>query len=97
MPRKGWVVEMEQTACEIDLAPFESAKLADAQAVPIGDQDHRRIAMAIATALASRGHQRLDLGRRQIFARPAIDVAPSTWRPQRFTDHSQLNCTIRAH
>ena len=88
---------MEQTAREVDLAPFEPAKLADAQAVSVGNEDHRGIAMAVATALASRRDQRLDLGRRQVFAGPAIDVAPSMWRPQRFTDHSQLNCTIPAH
>src|SRR6516162_3225079 len=89
--------DMEQTTREIDLAPFEPAQLADAQAVPVGDEDHRGITMAVATALASRGDQRLDLHRRQVFAWPAIDVALSTRWPRRLTDHPQLNCTIPAH
>jgi hypothetical protein len=79
--------DMEQSAREIDLAPFEPAKLADAQAVSIGDEDHRGVAMAVATAFASRGHQHLDLGRRQVFAWPTIDVALSTRRSRRVTDH----------
>src|SRR5215472_6037077 len=32
--------DMQQTAREIDLAPFEPAKLADAQTMPVGDEDH---------------------------------------------------------
>ena len=61
--------DMEEPAGEIDLAPFEPAKLTDAQAVPVGDEDHRGIAMAVATALASRGDQRLDLDRRSMLRR----------------------------
>jgi hypothetical protein len=88
---------MQQTAGEIDLAPFEPTELADAQAMPVGDEDHRAIAVAVAAALASRDDQRLDLGWGQIFAWPAIDVALSTRWPRRLTHHPQLNCTIPAH
>ena len=89
--------DMEQTAREIDLAPFEPTELADAQAMPVGDEDHRGIAVAIATALASSGDQRVDLGRGQVFAWPVIDVALSARRPRRLTDQPQLNCTIPVH
>jgi hypothetical protein len=81
---------MQQTAREINLARFEPAQLTDAKAVPVGDEDHGGIAMAVATALASRGDQRLYVGRCQVFAWPAIDVALSARRPRRFTDPPQL-------
>jgi hypothetical protein len=88
---------MEEAGGEIDLAPFEPAKLADSQSMAIGNQDHCSVAVAVAAALASRRHQRLDFGRRQIFAWPTIDVALSPRRLRRFTDHAQLNCAIPAH
>jgi hypothetical protein len=82
--------DVKQTAREIDLTPFEPAKLADAQAMTVGDQDHRGIAMAVATAFARRSHQHVDLGRCQVFAWPAIDVALTPWRPWQFTDQQHL-------
>jgi hypothetical protein len=88
---------MQQTAFEINLAPFEPAQFADAQAMPVGDEDRRGIAVAVAAALAGRRHQRLDLGRGQVFAWPAMDVALSARRSRRLSDHPQLNCTISAH
>jgi hypothetical protein len=53
--------------------------------------------MAVATALTSRGHQPLDLGRRQVFAWSAVDAALSPRRLRRVTDDPQFDCTISAH
>src|SRR6516165_12438211 len=39
--------DTQQTAREVDLAPFEPTELADAQAMPIGDEDHCGIAVAV--------------------------------------------------
>src|SRR5215472_8327642 len=87
--------DVENAGGEVDLAPFHAAKLADAQTVTPGDEDHRRIAMSIATPLARRNHKQLDLGRRQILARAAIDVALPA---RRLADHPKSNfCTIFAH
>jgi hypothetical protein len=38
------------------------------QAVAIADQDHSRVAMAVAARLPGGGHQALDLGRRTVRA-----------------------------
>ena len=46
---------------QLDLLPLQVADLRGPQAVPIGDQDHGRIAMAVATILAGAVHQPLDL------------------------------------
>jgi len=60
--------DVQQPLPKIDLIQGERAQLPDAQPGAIGDRDHDRLAMAIATALPRRGDQHLDLGRRQIFA-----------------------------
>src|SRR5262249_34336846 len=43
------------------LLPLQVADLRGSQAVPIGDQDHRRVAMPVAAMLACAVHQPLDL------------------------------------
>src|SRR5262245_44044188 len=51
-----------QAACGLPhLLPLQVAYLGRPQTVPIGDQDHCRVAMAVATILASAVHQPLDL------------------------------------
>src|SRR5262245_43125217 len=54
-------VHVEATLRELDLLPLQVADLGGPQTVPIGDQDHRRIAMAVAAMLAGAVHQPLDL------------------------------------
>jgi hypothetical protein len=40
--------------------------------VPIRDQDHGRIPVAVAPPLLGRAYQRLDLGGRQVLARASL-------------------------
>ena len=46
---------------KLDLLPLQVADLRGSQAMAIGDQDHGRVAMAVAAVLASAIHQPLDL------------------------------------
>src|SRR6516162_1360312 len=62
-------VNMHATELQVDLIPAQRHQLADAQSVTIGEQDHRRVAMAVATPSASRHHQLVDLVGCQIGAR----------------------------
>jgi hypothetical protein len=49
---------------ELDLMPLEAADFACSQAVTIGDQDHRCIAMTTSAHLAGSVHELLDLAAR---------------------------------
>jgi len=60
--------DMQPALVEFDLMPFEAADLRSPQAVTIGDQDHRCIAMAVSADLASSVHQPLDLALGEIAA-----------------------------
>jgi hypothetical protein len=71
--------DVEQPVLEVDWRPLEVAQLLDAQSTPPGDEDHGRIAVAVATPLAHRVHKQLDLVRRQVLTRPAIDIALPAW------------------
>jgi hypothetical protein len=54
-------VNVQAALRELDLLPLQVADLRCPQTVAIGDQDHRRIAVAAPTDLASTVHQPLDL------------------------------------
>jgi hypothetical protein len=64
--------DVQQALAEVHLIPCERAKLADPQPVPIRDQDHGRIPVAVAPPLLGRAYQRLDLGGRQVLARASL-------------------------
>src|SRR5207253_553198 len=51
--------DMQPALVEFDLMPFEAADLRSPQAVTIGDQDHRCVAMGVSADLASSVHQPL--------------------------------------
>src|SRR5262249_47196048 len=53
---------------ELDLRPLEIAQLGSPQAVPVTDQDHRRVPMAPAARSPGCSHQPLDLPTGQILA-----------------------------
>jgi len=86
--------DVQEPLSEIDLIPGERTKLTDPQAVAIGDQDHRRVPVPIAAPLLRRDDKSLDLGRRQVFARPPLAIAPSTWWPDLLA-HSLQRRTFR--
>src|SRR5262249_818810 len=46
---------------KLDLMPLQVAQLRGPQAMPIGDQDHRGVAVTTAAVLAGGSHQPLDL------------------------------------
>jgi len=54
-------VNVQAALGEFDLLPLQSADLGGPQTVPIGDQDHGRVAMPVAAMLAGTVHQPLDL------------------------------------
>jgi len=66
-PRLG-PTDMQPARGKLDLWPLEIAQLASSQAVPVADQDHRRIAMAVAARIPSRSHQTLDFPGCEVFA-----------------------------
>src|SRR5262245_51168566 len=59
--------DMQTASIELDLMPLETAHFRGSEAVTIGDQDHRCIAMAMPIALGS-FDQALDLALGQIAA-----------------------------
>src|SRR5262249_47665658 len=54
-------VNVQAALGQFDLLPLQVADLGRPQTVPIGDQDHGRVAMPIAAVLARAVHQPLDL------------------------------------
>jgi hypothetical protein len=54
---------------ELNLGPFQVADFRCPQAMPEGDQDQRCVTVTVAT-IPGGLDQLLDLGRRQVFARP---------------------------
>ncbi len=71
---------MEPTRGKLHLMPLQIAHLGRPQAVPVGDQDHGGIAVPVPAAFPRRSHQGLDLGRRQILARPFNCGIYDGWR-----------------
>ncbi len=63
---------------EIDLIPPQIDQLGRSQAMPVGDKDHRGVAVAMAIAPGSLD-QPLDLVLGKVLAGPQIAVAASTW------------------
>ena len=68
----GWVAgvpaaDVQGRGVEVDLNPAQIGKLADPQAVAVGDQDHGGIAMTAAVALGG-VHHGFDLGLGQVLA-----------------------------
>jgi hypothetical protein len=59
------------------------------QAMPISDQDHRAVAMPVASALAGCFAQRLDFGGGQVLARPNLAVVTPCRRIDPLADNSQ--------
>src|SRR5262249_31615303 len=60
--------------------PLQVAQFRGAETVPIGDQDHGRVTMAIAARLPRGCHQLLDFGWGERFARPANWGIYDGWR-----------------
>src|SRR5262249_10600544 len=54
-------VNVQPALGQLDLLPLQVADLRGPQAVPVGDQHHGRIAMAVAAMLSGAVHQPLDL------------------------------------
>ena len=78
---------MEAAMGKIDGVPAQRDQLARPQAMPVGDQDHGGVAVAIAV-LASCRDQPIDLGVGQVLARADLGVAaPLRWS-------SLVNCPI---
>ena len=76
--RRGHAVlqsrDVQQAGLEIDLVPAHRDELADAQPMPVGEEDERAIARTVAADLAGGLQQLLDLLRRQIFAPAARSI-----------------------
>src|SRR5262245_55393265 len=62
---------------ELDLMPLEITGLGGPQSMTVGDQDHGRVSMSVATVLAGIVHELFDFARGQIF--PNCTVY-SVWR-----------------
>jgi len=56
------------------LLPAQGDQLADTQAVPVGDEDQRRVPVPVAAEAPGGGHERVDLGRRQVLPGAALAV-----------------------
>jgi hypothetical protein len=66
-------------AIEVDLVPTQVDKLRGPQAVPVGQQDHRDVAMAVSIGLGCIS-KAVDLGIDQILAGAQFGVRPAQWR-----------------
>ena len=54
-------VNVQAALGQLDLLPLQVAHLGGPQAMAVGDQDHGRVAMAVAAMLAGAVHQPVDL------------------------------------
>jgi hypothetical protein len=71
---------MKYGLVEVHLAPLERDELAHAKPVPVGEQEHGRVAVPVASALARRRNEPLDLGLDQVLAGAAGGVGlPERW------------------
>jgi hypothetical protein len=62
---------MQAASTKLDLVPLQVTDFRCPQSVPVGDQDHGGIAVAVTAVFAGCRHKLLDLGRGQIFPGPA--------------------------
>jgi hypothetical protein len=88
---------------QIDLIPPQRDEFADPQTVPVGEQDERRIAVAVPTNPARCANQPLDLLRRQVLARSPFTVRNAPGRGDfpvcgawRRVAHERKNRPLRA-
>jgi hypothetical protein len=73
--------DLQKPLAEVHLIPRQRAEFANPQAVPIRDQDHGRVPVAVAAPPFGRGDQRLDLSGGQVLARASLRAALSSrWR-----------------
>lgn len=89
-------VDVQSATAKIDLVPFQGDSLDRAQPMSVRGQDHRGIAVAVASAASGRD-QLLNFGIGQVLARAQLGVRPplgralpicpvnSAWRDQRQT------------
>jgi hypothetical protein len=82
--------DIDGRGVQVNLLPAKVNQLADAQRMPEGHQDQQPIAARIA-ALASSGHQLVDLGFRQIFALPVSAFLARPPRTVGFSDREGRN------
>ena len=64
--------DMQSTTVEVNLIPPEAADFRSAQSVPVRNQDHGSVAMAIAGSLAGSLLEPLDLPFGQVFPGPEL-------------------------
>jgi len=69
-------IDVQSTVTEIDRIPTQGHKLAYPQAMPIGDQDHGGVTVAMAVAVGG-DNQAVDLGVGQIFAGANLGIGPT--------------------
>src|SRR5215218_8834414 len=71
---------VQQTLAEVEHVPAQADELGDAQAVPVGDQDHGAVAVGVAAETIAAGlAQALHLGTGQELARTQL-IVPTPWR-----------------
>jgi hypothetical protein len=82
VPRAGSyaALYMQEPACEINPIPAQRPQLGSAPPMSICDQDHRRVAMAAASAIAGTRQQQLDFLDSEVLAWPALRVEHSSGR-----------------
>jgi hypothetical protein len=65
---------MQQTLPEIQLLASQADQFRDTKPVPVSEQDHRGVAVTVASELARRGDQSIDFRRRQVLPTSPIGV-----------------------
>lgn len=65
---------MQQPLPQIQLLAAQADQFRDAQPVPVGEQDHRGVAVAMASEPLRRGDQPVDFRRRQVLPAAALGV-----------------------
>src|SRR5215472_17072688 len=75
-------VDVQAPLGKLDLVPSQVAHLRGSQSVPVGDQDHGRVAVTVAAALAGAVHQPLDFLPGKVWAGSALPNCQvySGWR-----------------
>ena len=66
--------DMQQPLAQIDLLAPQADQFRDAQPMPVGDQDHRGVPVAMASEPLGRGDQPVDLGRGQVLPAAALGI-----------------------
>jgi hypothetical protein len=68
--------DMQQAIAEIHLVPAECNEFGDAQAMAIGELDHRGIAVPMAAKAFRSANEEVHLGRGEILAAPPVGIGP---------------------